>query len=85
MNKIITWKELADKISLMSEEDKQQPVRLWGDYAPLGSACDLDKTDEKMYRIEDIDCAYPESMLDDDLKKDCELICDKGTYYIITE
>ncbi len=28
----MTWKELKDKISLMTEEEQQQEVAVWGEY-----------------------------------------------------
>ena len=32
----MTWKELKDKISLMTEEEQQQEVAVWGDYRLQG-------------------------------------------------
>lgn len=43
----MTWKELKDKISLMTEEEQQQEVAVWGEYLNLMKDCSLEKTNEK--------------------------------------
>lgn len=35
----MTWKELKDKISLMTEEEQQQEVAVWGEYLNLMKDC----------------------------------------------
>ena len=45
----MTWKELKDKISLMTEEEQQQEVAVWGEYLNLMKDCSLEKTNENMY------------------------------------
>lgn len=35
----MTWKELKDKISLMTEEEQQQEVAVWGEYLNLMKVC----------------------------------------------
>lgn len=45
----MTWKELKDKISLMTEEEQQQEVVVWGEYLNLMKDCSLEKTNENMY------------------------------------
>lgn len=42
----MTWKELKDKISLMTEEEQQQEVAVWGEYLNLMKDCSLEKTEE---------------------------------------
>lgn len=45
----MTWKELKDKISLMTEEEQQKEVAVWGENMNLMKDCSLEKTDEDMY------------------------------------
>lgn len=45
----MTWKELKDKISLMTEEEQQQEVAVWGENMNLMKDCSLEKTDEDLY------------------------------------
>lgn len=45
----MTWKELKDKISLMTEEEQQQEVAVWGEDMNLMKDCSLEKTNEDMY------------------------------------
>lgn len=45
----MTWKELKDKISLMTEEEQRQEVAVWGENMNLMKDCSLEKTDEDMY------------------------------------
>lgn len=42
----MTWKELKDKISLMTEEEQRQEVAVWGENMNLMKDCSLEKTDE---------------------------------------
>lgn len=41
----MTWKELKDKISLMTEEEQRQEVAVWGENMNLMEDCSLEKTD----------------------------------------
>ena len=46
----MTWKELKDKISLMTEEEQQQEVAVWGEDISLRNKdCSLEKTNEALY------------------------------------
>ena len=45
----MTWKELKDKISLMTEEEQQKEVAVWGENMNLMKDCSLEKTDEDLY------------------------------------
>lgn len=45
----MTWKELKDKISLMTEEEQRQEVAVWGENMNLMKDCSLEKTNEDMY------------------------------------
>lgn len=62
----MTWKELKDKISLMTEEEQRQEVAVWGENMNLMKDCSLEKTDEdilkayigKRYFIYYISCDY---------------------------
>lgn len=42
----MTWKELKDKISLMTEEEQRQEVAVWGENMNLMKDCSLEKTNE---------------------------------------
>lgn len=37
----MTWKELKDKISLMTEEEQRQEVAVWGENMNLMKDCSL--------------------------------------------
>lgn len=51
----MTWKELKDKISLMTEEEQRQEVAVWGENMNLMKDCSLEKTDEDMQIAESDD------------------------------
>lgn len=57
----MTWKELKDKISLMTEEEQQQEVAVWGEYLNLMKDCSLEKTNENMYYNSEWDYTLEES------------------------
>lgn len=42
----MTWKELSDRISRMTEEEQQQNVAVWGEDFSLRNDCCLMKTSE---------------------------------------
>lgn len=48
----MTWEELKDKISLMTEEEQQQEVAVWGENMNLMKDCSLEKTDEDFANLE---------------------------------
>lgn len=54
----MTWKELKDKISLMTEEEQQKEVAVWGENMNLMKDCSLEKTDEDLYYNEVCMCFY---------------------------
>lgn len=60
----MTWKELKDKISLMTEEEQRQEVAVWGENMNLMKDCSLEKTDEDMYYNSEWDYTCEESELD---------------------
>lgn len=39
----MTWKELKDKISLMTEEEQRQEVAVWGENMNLMKDCSLER------------------------------------------
>ena len=41
--KDMTWKELSDKISSMTQEEQQQDVAIWGEDFCLRKQCALEK------------------------------------------
>lgn len=57
----MTWKELKDKISLMTEEEQRQEVAVWGENMNLMKDCSLEKTDEDMYYNSEWDYTCEES------------------------
>lgn len=59
----MTWKELKDKISLMTEEEQQKEVAVWGENMNLMKDCSLEKTDEDMYYNSEWDYTCEESEL----------------------
>lgn len=60
----MTWKELKDKISLMTEEEQRQEVAVWGENMNLMKDCSLEKTDEDMYYNSEWDYTREESELE---------------------
>ena len=50
----MTWKELKDKISLMTEEEQRQEVAVWGENMNLMKDCSLEKTNEDTEQIKAI-------------------------------
>ena len=57
----MTWKELKDKISLMTEEEQRQEVAVWGENMNLMKDCSLEKTNEDMYYNSEWDYTREES------------------------
>ena len=45
----MTWKELSDKISSMTQEEQQQDVAIWGEDFCLRKQCALEKNSEDMF------------------------------------
>ena len=80
----MTWKELKDKISLMTEEEQQQEVAVWGEYLNLMKDCSLEKTNENMYYNSEWDYTREESELELEDKKNPDIykIYEAGMYYI---
>lgn len=66
----MTWKELKDKISLMTEEEQQQEVAVWGENMNLMKDCSLEKTDEDLYYNTEWDYTCEESELEPEDKND---------------
>lgn len=66
----MTWKELKDKISLMTEEEQQKEVAVWGENMNLMKDCSLEKTDEDMYYNSEWDYTCEESELEPEDKND---------------
>lgn len=66
----MAWKGLKDKISLMTEEEQQQEVAVWGEYLNLMKDCSLEKTNENMYYNSEWDYTLEESELEQEDKND---------------
>ena len=80
----MTWKELKDKISLMTKEEQQQEVAVWGEYLNLMKDCSLEKTNENMYYNSEWDYTLEESELEPEDKNDPDVhkVYEAGMYYI---
>lgn len=81
----MTWKELKDRISRMTEEEQQQNVAIWGEDFSLRNDCCLVKTSEdEYYNNKWMDCCIGVGELsEEDLKDpDTKLICKAGMYLI---
>nr|DAL92216.1 MAG TPA: hypothetical protein [Caudoviricetes sp.] len=80
----MTWKELKDKISLMTEEEQRQEVAVWGENMNLMKDCSLEKTDEDMYYNSEWDYTCEESELEPEDKNDPDVykVYEAGMYYI---
>lgn len=82
----MTYKELQDRISKMTEEEKSQEVAVWGEDFPLRRNCQLTKNDEDMYYNHEWgdDSCCPKSMLPEEDAEDPDtfLVFKQGQYYI---
>lgn len=80
----MTWKELKDKISLMTEEEQRQEVAVWGENMNLMKDCSLEKTDEDMYYNTEWDYTCEESELEPEDKNDPDVhkVYEAGMHYI---
>lgn len=79
----LTWDMLKEHIEQMTEQKRNEPVRVWGDDISLRSKITLEITPENMYYNDDFDgVCYPESMLEDYSPDDCILVAKKGIYYL---
>lgn len=82
----MTWKELRDKISRMTEEEQQQEVAIWGEDFPLrAEGCLFMKADKAVYCNDDWgDESYEEDELteEDLMDTGTRKLCDKGLWYI---
>lgn len=81
----MTWKELGERISKMTEEEQLQEVAIWGeDFTLRNQDCFLTKTDEALFFNDNWDETYAESdLLPEDLNHpDTCKVCEKGMYYI---
>ena len=73
----MTWKELSDKISSMTQEEQQQDVAIWGEDFCLRKQCALEKNSEDMFYIPKSD--LEDGDLDDPSTK---MVYEAGKYYI---
>lgn len=80
----MTWKELKDKISLMTEEEQRQEVAVWGENMNLMKDCSLEKTNEDMYYNSEWDYTREESELKPEDKNDPDVhkVYEAGMHYI---
>lgn len=81
----MTWKELKDKISNMTEEEQQKEVAVWGEDITLHNKnCFLMKEPEAMYYSDNWDSVVPESKLEpeDFYDPSAYKVSDAGLYYI---
>lgn len=83
----MTWKELKDKISLMTEEEQQQEVAVWGENMNLMKDCSLEKTDEDLYYNTEWDYTCEESELEPEDKNDPDVhkVYEAGMHYIYSK
>lgn len=80
----MTWKELKDKISLMTEEEQQKEVAVWGENMNLMKDCSLEKTNEDMYYNSEWNYTREESELEPEDKNDPDVhrVYEAGMHYI---
>lgn len=82
MNKIKpTWKDLYDHIATMSEQEKNQPVLIWGEETPLSDNVSLCcESEDMVYDPEDPDpvCGLRSEY---DCEGDPEIALPAGTTY----
>lgn len=81
----MTWKELKDKISDMTEEEQQKEVAVWGEDITLHNGdCLLVKELEAIYYSDNWDSSKPESWLELEDFDDPSVhkASDAGLYYI---
>lgn len=79
----MTWKELRDRISCMTEEEQQQQVIVVGEEFSIQDCC-LTKLDQDMYyNIEWGESCGEDELTPGDLDDPGTYkICEKGMYYI---
>lgn len=80
----MTWKELKDKISLMTEEEQQKQVAVWGEDINLMKNCSLEKAREDLYYDSDWNNTREESDLEPFEMNDSAIykVHRAGMYYI---
>ena len=80
----MTWKELSDKISSMTQEEQQQDVAIWGEDFCLRKHCALEKNSEDMFYNILWDECIPKSDLEDSDLDDpsTKMVYEAGKYYI---
>lgn len=79
--KILTWEDLANKISQMSPEERKESVKVWGEERPLCDDVCLTKDSEDMC-YED---GYPDECdARSNFDKDCNIVValEADKYYL---
>jgi len=80
--KYLSWKELAEKINSMSEEEQNKSVKVWGEDNPLSEEVLLENHNQDMcYDKEDFErgCDF-RSNFDDEC--DLGVALEAGKYYL---
>lgn len=81
----MTWKELRDEISRMTEEDQQKQVAIWGECFSSRDNCRLHKVDENTYYNPQWgECFFIDDLTEEELSNpDTTLVCKRGQYYLL--
>lgn len=82
----MTWKQLRDKISRMTEEEQLKEVAIWGeDFSLRDRGCCLVKTTDAVYDNKEWDeCCEGGELEPEDLEAPGTYkVCEKGLYYIL--
>lgn len=81
---ILSGERVKDKISLMTEEEQQKEVAVWGENMNLMKDCSLEKTDEDLYYNTEWDYTCEESELEPEDKNDPDVhkVYEAGMHYI---
>ena len=80
--KVLTWEDLANKISQMTPEEKKETVKVWADECNLCNDVCLVKEDEDLCYHEDYPsegCSLRSDFEEDD---DISVALKSGTYYL---
>lgn len=80
--KVLTWEDLANKISQMTPSEKKETVKVWGDERALCKDVFLTKNDEDMCYDEDYPAEGCDLRSNFDEGDNIEVALKSGTYYL---
>lgn len=80
----MTWKELSNIISYMTEEEQHQNVAIWGECFDLCMNCSIEKTSSDQYHDNEWGDVRADELNEKELKeRNIKFVCKSGQYYIL--